>query len=115
MPIVYGYPSVEMFEQADRGEIRLGGCVVGDESLDFTCPACGALLPWVRPGKEDRTSASLGFARRVVSWNMGRAMDSYADVHERAWHFLASLGADIALVQEVIRPTGSVSVSRCTL
>lgn len=35
---------------------------------------------------------------------MGRAMDSYADVHERAWHFLASLGADIALVQETIPP-----------
>ena len=28
-------------------------------------------------------AASLGSASRVVSWNMGRAMDSYADVHER--------------------------------
>jgi hypothetical protein len=31
-------------------------------------------------------------------------MDGFADVHERAWHFLVSLGADIALVQEAIPP-----------
>jgi hypothetical protein len=35
---------------------------------------------------------------------MGRAMDAFADVHERAWHFLMSLGPDLALVQEAILP-----------
>lgn len=41
---------------------------------------------------------------RAVSWNLGRAMDAFADVHERAWHFLVSLAPDIALVQEAVPP-----------
>jgi len=44
--IVYGYPTGETFERAARGEIRLGGCVVGFEDPEFCCPACGAFLPW---------------------------------------------------------------------
>ena len=45
--IAYGYPSFEMSEAANRGEIRLGGCVIGPESPDFECLGCGAALPWV--------------------------------------------------------------------
>jgi hypothetical protein len=29
--IVYGLPSLELAEAADRGEVVLGGCVIGDE------------------------------------------------------------------------------------
>jgi endonuclease/exonuclease/phosphatase family metal-dependent hydrolase len=35
---------------------------------------------------------------------MGRALDGFANLHERAWHLLISLGPDIALVQEAIPP-----------
>ena len=49
VPILYGYPSNEAFEASMRGEIRLGGCVVGEESPDYACPACDALLPWAGP------------------------------------------------------------------
>jgi hypothetical protein len=45
--IAYGYPSAEMFEAAERGDIRLGGCVIGPESPDFECRNCHAALPWV--------------------------------------------------------------------
>ena len=45
--IEYGYPSFEMGQAADRGEIVLGGCVVGPESPDYECRNCHALLPWV--------------------------------------------------------------------
>ena len=54
VPIVYGYPSAELFEQAERGELRLGGCMIGDESPDYACSACDALLPYVN---EDRARA----------------------------------------------------------
>jgi predicted RNA-binding Zn-ribbon protein involved in translation (DUF1610 family) len=47
LPIVYGFPVPETFEAAERGEIQLGGCVVGDEDPDFACPACDAPLPRV--------------------------------------------------------------------
>ncbi len=48
VPVLYGYPTHEAFEAAERGEIRLGGCVVGDESPDYACPTCDGFLPWVR-------------------------------------------------------------------
>lgn len=46
--IVYGYPTAETFEAAERGEIELGGCVIGEESPDYVCRGCGLPLPWVR-------------------------------------------------------------------
>jgi len=47
LPIVYGFPSPDLFEAAEAGRVRLGGCLVGDEAPDFACPSCLALLPWV--------------------------------------------------------------------
>lgn len=46
IPIVYGLPTHELFEAAERGEVQLGGCMVGDESPEFQCKACQAALPW---------------------------------------------------------------------
>lgn len=47
--IVYGYPDPELSEAAGRGEVALGGCVIGPESPAYECRACGAPLPWIRP------------------------------------------------------------------
>lgn len=41
IPIVYGFPSHDMHERSGRGEIRLGGCLVGAFSPDWKCPVCG--------------------------------------------------------------------------
>ncbi len=46
--IAYGYPSFEMSLAEQRGEIVLGGCVIGPESPDYECRNCHAPLPWVR-------------------------------------------------------------------
>jgi hypothetical protein len=51
--IVYGYPTPEAFEAADRGDIALGGCVIGEESPAYECRACHASLPWVRVTDDD--------------------------------------------------------------
>lgn len=41
IPIVYGYPGPGMFEQARRGEISLGGCVIMPGQPHTTeCPVC---------------------------------------------------------------------------
>jgi hypothetical protein len=45
--ILYGYPSHEMGQAEKRGEIILGGCVIGPESPDYECGTCHAPLPWV--------------------------------------------------------------------
>ncbi len=45
--ILYGMPTHEAFEEAERGEFVLGGCVIGPESPDYECRDCGISLPWV--------------------------------------------------------------------
>ncbi|MEP6468659.1 MAG: hypothetical protein ABJC24_02710 [Chloroflexota bacterium] len=45
--IVYGYPSAELWEEEKRGELVLGGCLVGPESPGYECGSCHAPLPWV--------------------------------------------------------------------
>ena len=39
--IVYGMPSSELEEQAQRGEIILGGCVVTENDPELYCKDCG--------------------------------------------------------------------------
>jgi hypothetical protein len=46
VPIVYGLPDHELFAASGRGEVALGGCVIGDESPDYECRGCGSPLPW---------------------------------------------------------------------
>jgi ADP-ribosyl-[dinitrogen reductase] hydrolase len=41
VPLVFGYPTDETFEQAGRGEVALGGCVVSGDDPDWACPICG--------------------------------------------------------------------------
>lgn len=48
-------------------------------------------------------SSSITKRVRVVSWNLGFAY-SFKASHERAWHYLAALDADIAFLQEVKPP-----------
>jgi transposase-like protein len=40
VPIIYGYPSEELFEAADRGEVKLGGCVVTGDDPQWFCKSC---------------------------------------------------------------------------
>jgi hypothetical protein len=39
--IVYGLPGPELAEAAERGEVALGGCVIGDDDANLQCRACG--------------------------------------------------------------------------
>ena len=58
VPIVYGLPGVDLWEQAQRGDVRLGGCVIGDESPDYACPNCDAPLPYVDEARLRREMAA---------------------------------------------------------
>ena len=42
LPIAYGYPSPEMQDAIQRGELALGGCIVGRAGGDplWRCAAC---------------------------------------------------------------------------
>lgn len=38
--IIYGMPGIELAEQAERDEIRLGGCIVEENQPDRHCVSC---------------------------------------------------------------------------
>lgn len=40
VPIVYGLPGPELFDQAEAGEVILGGCMIAFGNPDYTCRAC---------------------------------------------------------------------------
>lgn len=40
VPIVFGMPSYELFEAAERGEVILGGCVLGEVDPTHGCTRC---------------------------------------------------------------------------
>lgn len=57
--IIYGLPDLELGVAAERGEVVLGGCIIGDASSDYQCRGCEAPLPWVRDEEADaETGAS---------------------------------------------------------
>jgi hypothetical protein len=41
---------------------------------------------------------------KIVTWNLGAAFGPDVEWHERAWHWLAALDADLALLQECVPP-----------
>jgi hypothetical protein len=41
---VFGYPTPETAEAAERGEVALGGCVLWGDEPTHRCPACHADL-----------------------------------------------------------------------
>jgi len=44
--IAWGYPSAETWE-AERGEVVIGGCLVGPESPAYECRDCHVPLQWL--------------------------------------------------------------------
>ncbi len=54
--IVYGLPDHGLFAASERGEVALGGCVIGEESPEFECRRCGAPMAWGSPPGDRRHS-----------------------------------------------------------
>ena len=47
-PVVYGYPDPETMRQAERGEVVLGGCEIGEAVDPWCCEACEPVSPQER-------------------------------------------------------------------
>ena len=59
--IVYGYPASEAEQAAERGEIALAGCVVGDIDPKYTCRRCHIAFDFERPELATGKAAELGW------------------------------------------------------
>lgn len=97
VPIVYGLPDGELFEQSDRGLVHLGGCAVSPGSPEFHCTFCGRewtdgplpswwppedverMDPWDRLLAHDELTGHLDDARVVVDTLEIRGLDAAAE------------------------------------
>ena len=41
IPIEYGMPGIELIEMENRGELKLGGCIVMPNNPKWYCKDCG--------------------------------------------------------------------------
>jgi ADP-ribosyl-[dinitrogen reductase] hydrolase len=41
LPVAYGLPSPELFEEVEAGKVALGGCIISGDDPDWFCPRCG--------------------------------------------------------------------------
>lgn len=39
--IIYGYPTADAFKEQEEGKIKLGGCVISEDSPQYHCNKCG--------------------------------------------------------------------------
>ena len=39
--IVYGYPGDELQDEASRGKVKLGGCLIEPDNPEYRCKSCG--------------------------------------------------------------------------
>jgi len=43
--VVHGFPSQELIERARRGEVILGGCLIGGDDPQWLCRECESSRP----------------------------------------------------------------------
>jgi hypothetical protein len=107
VPFVFGLPSVEMFEGAERGEFVLGGCVLAPGPTPrWACPQCERPLGW--EAAAELAAPEVGLTR-IATWNLRECPSpGYAKGNEVA-RWQEKLAADIWLLTEVHRDWDSPS------
>ena len=38
--IIYGLPSYELFQDAEKGKVKLGGCIIREDNPNWYCKDC---------------------------------------------------------------------------
>ncbi|MEX1194954.1 MAG: hypothetical protein WED85_07850 [Dehalococcoidia bacterium] len=61
VPIMYGMPSGEAMEEAERGDLMLAGCMVGDVDPQLNCRACAINFAFARPELAAGVAAQRGW------------------------------------------------------
>ncbi|GAB3345377.1 hypothetical protein GCM10027300_03380 [Modestobacter lapidis] len=116
VPLVYGLPSAEALEAAERGEIVLAGCLMeAGPSPRWACSHCQRSLGWEAASSHTEVAAAEDGLTRIATWNLRDCPSpGYAKAAEIV-RWQEKLSADIWLLTEVHRDwdssSGWVSVS----
>ena len=66
IPIIYGYPSDRMFRKADKGKIKLGGCVISGCDPKWYCKRDKTEF-LVKNAQQQRLPQMAGFKRKELN------------------------------------------------
>ncbi|WP_346619239.1 hypothetical protein [Blastococcus montanus] len=72
IPVVYGLPGGDIFEQAEHGRVALGGCLVMEEQPAFVCRSCD--LEWGSESDPTADAAELAGLLDVEHTDLVRAL-----------------------------------------
>ncbi|MGY1884122.1 hypothetical protein ACI799_02300 [Blastococcus sp. SYSU DS0753] len=72
IPLVFGLPGFDLFEQAEHGDVVLGGCVMPDRPAAFACRSCGR--EWGRESDPTAAEAELAALLGVEYVELVRAL-----------------------------------------
>jgi hypothetical protein len=110
VPLIFGLPSVEAFEAAERGELVIGGCLMElGPTPRWACPQCRRPLGWAGPSPDTELAAAQDGLTRVGTWNL---RDCPHPEYAKGWEvarWQEKLSADIWLLTEVHRDWGAAS------
>ncbi len=67
VPMAFGYPTLETFLAAERGELALGGCVISGEDPTHRCSGCGQDVI-LDLDDEDNATSSFAAVEEVELW-----------------------------------------------
>ena len=62
--IIYGYPTSEAGEDAEKGFVRLGGCDINEDSPQWHCKNCG------HDFRQRRAEGPLVVAQWILFWDL---------------------------------------------
>lgn len=85
-PIVYGLPGDEMLDEAQRGEIILGGCCIVEDQATHECRSCSAKFLW-EPDEDEPNSGRVEIVNRTPSaeWVYPIEADAWSDEDYDEW------------------------------
>ncbi|MDP5184414.1 hypothetical protein QOZ88_17400 [Blastococcus sp. BMG 814] len=101
IPLVYGLPGSDLFEQAESGRVALGGCLVMDEQPAFVCRSCD--LAWGDESDPTADEAELAGLLDVEYCDVVRALgtgwrrESAADGQDGVRWFVSGEPAQLAV------------------
>ncbi|WP_347057379.1 hypothetical protein ABC795_11790 [Blastococcus sp. HT6-30] len=101
IPLVYGTPGADLFEQAESGRVALGGCLMPEETAAFVCRSCD--LAWGNesdPTADEATLAGLldvGHAELVRALGAGWRREGVADGQDGVRWFVSGEPAQLAV------------------
>lgn len=85
--IVYGMPSYELFQEAEAGKVKLGGCVIIEGNPEYFCKDCE--YEWNREQAIDEAYSKIKIIKASVGGYFGGYYDVIIDLTnlETTWNF----------------------------